>query len=197
MFARVTTVQGQADRLDEGVRTFQEQTLPLIQGQPGFQGVYLLADRQQGQALAISLWESQAAMQQTEQAVAQQRTQAAQQMGGPEPTVDRYEVAFTEGEPTGQAARVTTGEGMTESMDAGLRYVREQVVPAIKAAPGFRGMLHLVDRQAGKVLGIVFVDSDEALRQSRGMADQMRAGADQAGISGTRTAVDYEVVVQA
>ena len=196
MFARVTTVQGQPDRLDEGVRTFQEQTLPLIQGQPGFQGAYLLADRQQGKALAISLWESQEAMQQTEQAVAQQRTQAAQQMGGPEPTVERYEVAFTEGSRSGRYARATIGQGMTESMDQAQRYVREQVLPTLQAAPGFGGVLHLVDRQAGKVLGIMFFDSEDALRQTNEMAQQMRAGADQAGIGGTRTAAEYEVAVQ-
>ena len=196
MHARVTTIQGQADRLDEGIRTFRDQTTPLVQGQPGFHGAYLLVDRQQGKALAISLWETQEAMQQSEQAVAQQRTQAAQQMGGSTPTVDRYEVAFTEGSRSGRYARVTTGQGMTADMDAGQRYVREQVLPAVQAVQGFGGMLHLVDRQAGKVLGLVFFDSEDALRQTTELAQQMRAGADRAGIGGTRTADEYEVALQ-
>ena len=31
MFARVTRLQGQVDRLDQGIRIFQEQTLPVVQ----------------------------------------------------------------------------------------------------------------------------------------------------------------------
>jgi heme-degrading monooxygenase HmoA len=197
MHARVTIVEGQPDRLEEGIRTFRERTLPLIQGRAGFGGAHLLVDRQQGRALAISLWESEGAMQQTEDAIARQREQAAQQMGASAPMVERYEVAFADGEPTGRAARVTAGEGMAESMDAGRRYVREHVVPAVTAAPGFRGMLHLEDRRAGKVLVVIFVDSEEALRQSAEAAQRLRAGAERAGIAGTRTGADYEVAVQA
>ena len=91
MFARVTTVQGPADQLDETIRNLREQVVATLRGQPGFQGFYVLIDRQQGKQLAISLWESEQAMQQSEQAIAQLRTQAAQQMGGT-PTVERYEV---------------------------------------------------------------------------------------------------------
>jgi heme-degrading monooxygenase HmoA len=50
-------------------------------------------DRQGGKVLAMTLWESEQAMQQSESAVAQLRAQATQQMGGGEPTVERYEVA--------------------------------------------------------------------------------------------------------
>ena len=196
MYARVTTVQGQADRLEEGIRTFQEQTVPFLRGQAGFKNAYLLVDRQQAKALAISVWESEEAMQQTEEAIAQQRQQAAQQMGASTPTVERYEVAFTEGNRSGRAARVTTGQGMTDSIDASLRYVRDQVLPVMQAAPGFGGVLHLVDRQHGAVLGIMFFDSEDALRQTTEQAQQLRAGADQAGVGGTRTAAEYEVVVQ-
>ncbi len=196
MYARVTTVQGQADRLDGGIRAFREQTVPTVQGQAGFAGAYLLVDRQTGTALSITLWESEQAMQQTEAAIAQQRQHAAQQLGASTPTVERYEVDFTEGTCSGRAARVTRAEGMTESLDAGLRYVREQVVPAMQRAQGFGGVLHLVDRQAGKVLGIGFFASEEALRQTTELAQQMRAGAERAGIAGTRTAAEYEVAVQ-
>jgi len=195
MYARVATVQGQTDRLEEGIRTFREQIVPAAQQRAGFAGGYLLVDRPSGKALSISLWDSEEALRQSEQTADQQRGQVIQQLGASEPAVERYQVAFTEGELKGQAARVTTGEGMAESMETGLRYVREQVLPAVKAAPGFRGMLHLVNPQAGKVLGVAFVDSLEALRQSSANAEQLRAGAARAGVGGTRSAIDYEVAM--
>ncbi len=92
MYARVTTFQTPPDRLEDGVRTFQEQTVPMLRGQPGFRNVYLLANRQQGTVLVIGLWESEDAMRRSEQLVEQGRTQAAQQVGAGTPTVERYEV---------------------------------------------------------------------------------------------------------
>ena len=196
MFARVTTVLGQADRLDEGIRTFREQTAPLVQGQPGFQGAYLLVDRQQGKALAISLWDSESAMQQSEQAIAPQRTQAVQQMGGGAPTVERCGVAFTEGSRSGLYVRATIGYGMGTDRKVVLRYVREQVLPTLRAVPGFGGALQLMNWRAGTLLSLVFFDSEDALRQTAEMAQQMRAGAKRARIGGADTAAEYEVAVQ-
>ena len=92
MYARVTTFQAPPDRLEEGVRSFREEALPLLQGQPGFRTVYFLADRQQGRVLVIGLWESEEALRQSEQLVAERRTQAAQQAGAGTPTVEQYEV---------------------------------------------------------------------------------------------------------
>ena len=96
MFARVTRAQGQVDRLEEFVRNFREQAAPLVRAQPGFQGAYLLVDRQQGNVLAISLWESEQAMRQSEQAIGPRRMQPMQQLGGM-PMVTQYEVDVLEG----------------------------------------------------------------------------------------------------
>ena len=198
MFARVTTVLGQPDRLDEGIRVFREQITPLVQGQPGFQGAYLLVDRERGKALAISLWESEQAMQQTEEAIAQQRTQAAQQMGASTPAVERYEVVLSEGGGQAKAARVTTVEGW--GADGGpetmLGYVRERVLPMMRQSSGFLGLTFLLDRQSSKGVGLGFFESAEALRATDDAARQMREGAEREGVPGRRSAETYEVAVQ-
>ncbi len=196
MFARVTTVRGQADRLDTGIRTFQEQIVPLIQRQPGFQGASLLVDRQRGTVLALSLWESQAAMAQSEQAVATQRTQTVQQLGGSTPTIERYGVAFTEGSRTGRYARVAIGYGTGTTSAAVLRYVREVMLPTLRVVPGCGGALQLMNWQAGTLRSLLFCDSADALHQASEMAQRMRPGAARAGIRGLDTAADYEVALQ-
>jgi hypothetical protein len=196
MYARAGTIALPPERLEEGVGTLREQVIPLLQEQPGFAGGYVLVDRQRATALAISLWDSQEALDRSGEAMADRLLPLLQQVGADAPA-GRYEVAFTAGEPSGRYARVTSGEGMTGSHEAGERYVHEQALPALQAAPGFRGLLHLVDRPGGRVLGVAFFDTEAALRQTAALAGQLRAGADQVGISGTRTAADYEVAVQA
>ncbi len=91
-FTRVTRVEGRPGQLEAGIRTYQEQTLPVLRQQPGFARAYLAVDRQSGKAISFSVWESEEAMRRSEQAIAQQRTQIAEQVGAPVPTVEHYEV---------------------------------------------------------------------------------------------------------
>ena len=63
MFARVGVFHGAPEHLDDdAVRQAREQTLLLLQRQPGFAGLHILADRQTGKTLAFSFWETQAAL---------------------------------------------------------------------------------------------------------------------------------------
>jgi heme-degrading monooxygenase HmoA len=57
MFARVITGQTTPDGLD-GVLRFAQEHLPDAQAQPGFKGFYLLTDRDTGNLVTISLWDS-------------------------------------------------------------------------------------------------------------------------------------------
>src|SRR5919205_673662 len=58
MFARVTTVQGSPNRMDEGIRYFQEQVVPRVAALEGFQGAYLLINRKTGKTVRITFWET-------------------------------------------------------------------------------------------------------------------------------------------
>jgi heme-degrading monooxygenase HmoA len=93
MFARATRLEGAADRLDDAIREFREQTLPAAESQPGFGGGMLLADRSSGAAMALTLWETEENMRDSEQFASQQRGQVASTVGASgEPRVERYEV---------------------------------------------------------------------------------------------------------
>lgn len=92
MFARVTTTQASPENYDEGVRYIQEQLIPAIKAIPGAQGGYWLADRQTGKTIAITLWESEAAMLASEQAGNQVRAQASQATNSAVQSVERFEV---------------------------------------------------------------------------------------------------------
>lgn len=96
MHARVTTVQGDASQADAGIASFREGALPLVREADGFKGGLLMVDRSTGKGLAITLWDDEAAMEATETAVTDQRSQATAAMGAPDAQVDRYEVAVFE-----------------------------------------------------------------------------------------------------
>jgi heme-degrading monooxygenase HmoA len=60
MHARVTTVQLRPDKVDDSIALYQQEILPVITAQPGYQGVYLFTDRATGNGVSITLWNSEA-----------------------------------------------------------------------------------------------------------------------------------------
>jgi heme-degrading monooxygenase HmoA len=97
MFASVSTYQGPPDQIDEGLRYAQENIVPSLQEVEGFEGLYLLVDRQSGKVLTITLWESE---EEATQLRSEHRGQwdqvpttgaGSQEVAG----VERYEVAIS------------------------------------------------------------------------------------------------------
>ena len=95
MFARVSTYEGRPELLDEMHQEGMEHVLPALEMQDGFSGGLVLADRQSGKVLAVTLWESERAMDATEDASQWLRIFSAQSSGGSISSVQRYEVFFS------------------------------------------------------------------------------------------------------
>jgi len=72
-----------------------EHVLPALEMQDGFSGGLVLADRQSGKVLAVTLWENEQAMDATEDASHWLRIFSAQSSGGTISSVQRYEVFFS------------------------------------------------------------------------------------------------------
>jgi len=58
MFARITIVQGKIDKLDESIKMYED-SIPAAKSQKGFQGAYLLTDRNTGKSISCTLWDSE------------------------------------------------------------------------------------------------------------------------------------------
>ena len=95
MFARVSTYEVRVERLDEMHHEGMEHVLPALEMQDGFSGGLVLADRQSGKVLAVTLWENEQAMDATEDASHWLRIFSAQSSGGTISSVQRYEVFFS------------------------------------------------------------------------------------------------------
>jgi RimJ/RimL family protein N-acetyltransferase/heme-degrading monooxygenase HmoA len=92
MFARVNSVQTATDKL-AGLLKWAEERLPAAREAPGFKGFYLLADRQSGKVVTISLWDSYDRGE-FEARGDQVRQEASSELGIAPTPVDIYEVVL-------------------------------------------------------------------------------------------------------
>ncbi|RLC29039.1 hypothetical protein DRH13_06285 [Candidatus Woesebacteria bacterium] len=59
MFARLTIAQGMINKLDESIKIYEDSIIPAAKSQKGFQGAYLLTDRNIGKFISCTLWDSE------------------------------------------------------------------------------------------------------------------------------------------
>lgn len=91
-------------------------------------------------------------------------------------------------------ARSTTVMARPDSVDAGITYVRDDVMPALLELAGCIGLSLMVDRQTGRCIATSAWDSAEAMRDSSDHADRLRG---QAGdrFGGPAGAESWEIAV--
>jgi len=94
MFARVSTVQGKPQQVEDGIRQYREQVIPAVKKMAGFKGAHFLVDRKSGKELSITLWDTEKDLQESSKAADKLRAQAAQAVAASRPpVVEIYEVA--------------------------------------------------------------------------------------------------------
>ena len=96
MHARMSILEGPPEQTDEGLRHVREQVLPRLQQQDGYEGFVVFSDRQSGKVIGVSFWESEQAMQASEEVGDRTRSESAEAGGATVAGVERYEVALFE-----------------------------------------------------------------------------------------------------
>jgi hypothetical protein len=81
MYARHVTVRGSGDKAEEAVRSVREHVVPILKECKGFRGQLLLIDRDKGEAIGISLWDTEEDMIASEEKVSAVRQQTADSVG--------------------------------------------------------------------------------------------------------------------
>src|SRR5437899_1522307 len=106
MWVRMTTFEGgSAEQFDEGMRYIEEHVLPPLRAMAGFQGVLNLSTADRSAGVTLTFWESEQALQESEDAANRLRGEAADAGGDAIAGVERYEVVMDE----------TTGERRSAS----------------------------------------------------------------------------------
>ena len=98
VFARMFTIVGRREQFDGFARAGREKVIPALRRLDGFEGLLVLADRQSGKILVVTLWESAEALRGGKEASHWFRAFGAEVAGGEVTDVERYEVVYSETE---------------------------------------------------------------------------------------------------
>src|SRR5260370_32600441 len=135
MYVRMTRVQTAPDHVDEASKIWQQQVLPGSRQLSGFAGAVLLADRSTGQGLSVTYWADEAALRASDPVADARRADIAQATGAQVLEVDRFELVVWERTAPPKAntfIRINDIKGAPDKIDDGIRFVQEQVVPAVR-----------------------------------------------------------------
>jgi len=91
MHARIGAWEGSRSEMERWVTRSRDEVKPAVQSQPGIHGALWLLDRENGRALTITLWESEAAMRASDEFAANAQS-GTKQVSGARVTTSRYEV---------------------------------------------------------------------------------------------------------
>jgi quinol monooxygenase YgiN len=169
MYARSTTVRGNAQMMDDEIAYVRDEVLPALQAMSGCVGVSMLCDRDTGRAIITSAWADETAMHATEQAVVDLRQRAAEIMGDTEPLVEQWEIAAmhrVRDAGDGACARVIWSQGQAGQVDRILQAWRSTIPAQLEQMEGFCGVSAFVDRGAGRAVAAVSYESRDAMSRS-------------------------------
>jgi heme-degrading monooxygenase HmoA len=177
MYARSTTVQGNAEFIDRATVYLRDKVMPAVQGLTGFVGLSVLHDRDSGRCVATTAWATEEAMHDSESPLHALRQRYAEILGG-RPEVQEWEIAVLHrlrATPDRAACRVIWSRSdpamdQEQAMDA----VRTGLIPQLDRVPGFCSMSMLVDRETGRAVTATVYETREALARATERVMQLR-----------------------
>jgi len=92
MFVRTSTWSGSQEALERWTQAVIEKVKPFAQGLPGNVGAYFVIDRESGEAMTITVWETEDAAKATDTAANQSRSRTMEGTGVTLVRKGRYEV---------------------------------------------------------------------------------------------------------
>jgi hypothetical protein len=97
-FVRLTTVNGDPEKLDAAIVQLRNNVLPLLKTQKGYRALIASVDRQSGRLSTSSVWETKADLDASESKIAGPRAEVAKIAGGGphDVQVEIFETAFVE-----------------------------------------------------------------------------------------------------
>ena len=94
MVSRVNFLETTPDRIEDVARVVREVVHPGISGEPGYVGYIVLGDRDSGNALGVTLWESDEARKSSDAKAQTIRPRVEEDTGGTMRDVRQYDVLF-------------------------------------------------------------------------------------------------------
>jgi heme-degrading monooxygenase HmoA len=179
-YTRAVRLKGDPTKVDETIKLWKQDVLPVLKKQKGFTGVTLLGNRKTGDALTVSYFETEGTMKDARAQVRPEALKMLSKVGGSIVDDDECEVALLERfKPpmAGAYARVTTIQGDPAHASDAISNFKENIVPAIQKQPGARTAYFFVNRQSGKTFAGSIWDTEHDLQKSETAIGTLRADA--------------------
>ena len=177
MYARSTTIQAQPPSIDDGMAYVRDEVMPALQAMDGYVGLSLLVDRESGQCIATSAWETDEALRTSTEQAAPLREGAREHFGGDDATVDQWEIgAMHRDHRSGDGAcvRATWIKMPRDQVDQAIEFYRTSVLPSLEDLEGFCSASFLVNRATGRGVSSATFDSREAMERNQENAKELR-----------------------
>ena len=170
MYARSTTLKGQPANIDAGIAFVKDEVWPKLDQTEGCRGLSMLVDRETGQCIATSSWDSEEAMRASDGQLRPSRERGRDILGGTM-EVDEWEIAVMHRNQHGECCRVSWLKG---DLDAMTETFRVSLLPQLEQTDGFCSASLLLNRSSGLGCATTTWETREAMEASRSAADEMR-----------------------
>lgn len=185
MYARSITITGDPGAIEAGVTYVRDEVMPAVTAMEGCVGLSMLVDRETGQCIVTSSWQTEDAMRASDLHLAPMRARGGEILGGA-PRVEEWEVAVmhrTRTTDEGACCRATWLRLNHGDFDRGIDLYRTALLPEIESLEGFCSASLLVNRETGRACSTTTFGSREAMEASRERAWAIRdSGARDAGV---------------
>jgi heme-degrading monooxygenase HmoA len=176
VYARTTTIDAQTSKIDAGIAYVRDDVMPALQEMDGYVGLSLLVDRQSGQCIATSAWETDEAQRTSAERIAPVRDRAAEAFGGTA-TVADWEIGVLHRDhrsADGACVRATWIKVPQDQADRAIDFYKTSVLPSLEDLEGFCSSSLLLNRSTGRAVSSTTFDSREAMQRNEEQAKELR-----------------------
>jgi len=173
VYARSTTFHGKPDKIDAGIKFVKDEVAPQLDQIEGCRGLSLLVDRETGQCIATSSWESEEAMRASDEQLRPMRDRGRDILGA-SMQMDEWEIVVMHRTHHGECCRVSWLQG---DLDAMTETFRVGILPELERTFGICSASLLVNLSTGLGCATTAWESRAAMEASRSAADEMRSRA--------------------
>jgi heme-degrading monooxygenase HmoA len=170
VYARSTRFNGQPGNVDAGIEFMTNEAGPALDRIDGCRGLSMLVDRETGECIATSSWESEEAMRASGEQIGPIRDRGQEILGG-SVQVDEWEIALMHRSQHGACCRVTWMQGDVDAMATNFR---DELMPQLEQTSGFCSASLLLNRSTGTGCATTTWESRDAMAASRSAANDMR-----------------------
>jgi heme-degrading monooxygenase HmoA len=177
MYARSTSIRSNPDKLDDGVAYVTNDVLATLGQSDGCIGLSMLTNRDDGRCIVTTSWRDELSMRATAEEARTLRHHLEHTLGSEHSDVHEWEIAILHRDrPAGDGAgaQVTWARIPTNHVDDLLAAYRENLMPKLRALPGFCSLSMMVDRRAGQTVSVTSFENRDAAGLVRRSARSLR-----------------------